>query len=137
MINEQKELEKLRILLKAMDSVVEEEDEPNFYGILKECAWDILHENPGSEYGDWQQALIEQYPTEVVDALGTNPMEVYASLADLWDSVDYEDEATGECHSFNDWAEYFATERSVELYDMFVEERREISRFERLISSRQ
>lgn len=134
-MGEDKDLDKLRILLNAVKTI--EEEEPDFYAELKDAAWNVLHENPGSEYGDWQQALIEQYPTEVVDALGTNPMEVYASLADLWDSVDYEDEATGECHSFKDWAEYFATERSVELYDMLAEARRKISRFERLISSRQ
>lgn len=66
-----------------MDSVAEEEDEMDFYGILKECAWNVLHENPGIDFGEWSQSLIEQYPTEVVDALGSNPMDVYASLADM------------------------------------------------------
>lgn len=122
------ELEKLRILLKAMDSVAE--DEPDLYAELKEAAWNVLHENPGIDFGEWSQSLIEQYPTEVVDALGSNPMDVYASLADMWDSDDYTDEETGECHSFKEWAEYFATDRSVELYDLLAESRRDLRRVE-------
>lgn len=81
--------------------------------------------NIGSEFGDWKKELTRQYPTEVVDALGTNPQEVYAELADWWESMEYDDEATGICERFCDWAEYFATERSVELYDMLVEAKRE------------
>ena len=46
--------------------------EDEFYAELKDAAWNILHENPGTDFGDWQIMLIEQYPTEVVDALGTN-----------------------------------------------------------------
>ncbi|MBD5200746.1 MAG: hypothetical protein HDS85_01680 [Bacteroidales bacterium] len=106
-----------------------EEDEPDFYGILKECAWNILHENPGTEFGDWVTMLIEQYPTEVVDAIGSHPAETYASLSAMWDSWDYEDEDTGECHTFKEWAEYFATDRSIELYDMLAEAKRKIRRF--------
>lgn len=93
---------------------------------LKASAFEYLLLNPGSEFGDWQQGLIEQYPAEVVDALGTDPEEVYAALADLWDSEEYEDQATGICKRFRDWAEYFATERSVELYYMLVEARAKI-----------
>ena len=68
----------------------------------------------------------EQYPTEVVDAVGSHPAEAYASLADLWDTVDFEDKATGEYHKFNEWADYFATEQSIELYDLLAEARNEI-----------
>ena len=88
---------------------------------LKECAWNILHENPGTEFGDWQSMLLEQFPLELVDALGTNPEDIFSQLADWWSSMDYEDEATGMCERFCDWAEYFSTGRSVELYDMFAE----------------
>lgn len=135
MTDEQRELDKLRILLNAVQSI--EEPEPDFYSELKQCEWNVLHENPGCEFDEWQQILIEQYPSEVVDALGPDPAEVYASLADMWDTEDYEDEATGECHAFKDWAEYFATDRSIELYDLLAEARREIKRFETLKSQRQ
>ena len=111
----------------------DEDDEPDFYGELKQCAWNVLHENPGIDCGDWMNILIEQYPTEVVDALGSNPSEAFPALEDMWGSNDYEDPETGECHSFRDWAEYFATERSVELYDMLAEERAKISRFKTLL----
>lgn len=109
----------------------------SFFEELKQAAWNILHENPGTECGEWIAMLIEQYPTEVVDALGTNPMEVEAQLCDMWDCNDWEDEETGECHSFATWAEYFATDRSVELYDMLVDARREICRLETLQNRKQ
>ena len=44
---------------------------------LKDAAWNILHENPGTEFGDWQNMLLEQFPLEVVDALGTNPEDIF------------------------------------------------------------
>ncbi len=109
----------------------------DFYAELKEAAWNILHENPGTDFGDWQDMLIKQYPTEVVDALGTNPPEVFAELSDWWGSMGYDDGITDLCYSFRDWAEYFATERSVELYDLLVEAKREIRRLEGVISSKQ
>lgn len=129
MTKEDIELNKLRILVNAIDSVAEEEeDEPDFYAELKMAAWNILHENPGIDFGDWQVRLIEQYPTEVVDAIGSHPAEVYATLTDMWDCEDYEDTETEECHTYAEWAEIFATDRSVQLYDSLAESKREISR---------
>lgn len=111
--------------------------EDEFYAELKEAAWNILHENPDTDLENWKMMLIEQYPTEVVDALGTNPPEVFAELSDWWDSMGYDDGITDLCYTFRDWAEYFATERSVELYDLLVEAKREIKRLEGVISSKQ
>lgn len=125
-----KDLKKLKILMNAVNEVEEENQEEefdeasDFYADLKEAAWNILHENPGTDFGDWQMMLIEQYPTEVVDALGTNPPEVFAELSDWWDSMDYDDGVMEIPHTFREWAEYFATERSVELYDLLVEAKR-------------
>ncbi len=113
-----------------------DDDEPDFYGELKTAAWNVLHENPGYSFDEWVQTLMEQYPTEVVDALGPNPTEVYPALSDLWDSNDYTDEDTGECHTFAEWAEYFATERSVELYNLLVAEKRKISALEAKLNSK-
>lgn len=129
-MNEDKDLKKLNMLMnafnevKAEESQEEEEETPDFYAELKEAAWNILHENPGTDFGDWQMMLIEQYPTEVVDALGTNPPEVFAELSDWWDCMDYDDGVLEIPHTFREWAEYFATERSVELYDLLVEAKR-------------
>lgn len=82
---------------------------------LKEAAFEYLLLNPGSEFGDWQQGLISGYPTEVVDALGTNTEEVNAALADLWES-DYEDPKTGIVQKFCEWAMSFANEYAVGIY---------------------
>ena len=138
-MDEQRDLDKLRILMDAVNSLHDDEtkDETQMidkYGCvtdpfirdLKEAAWNVLHDNPGCEFGDWQDLLIEQYPAEVVDALGNNPFEVFPALSDLWDTNDYEDPETGECHTFNEWAGYFATDQSVELYELLVEAKREI-----------
>ena len=125
-----KDLKKLKILMNAINEVEEENQEEefdeasDFYAELKEAAWNILHEDPGTDFGDWQMMLIEQYPTEVVDALGTNPPEVFAELSDWWDCMDYDDGVLEIPHTFREWAEYFATERSVELYDLLVEAKR-------------
>lgn len=129
-MSEDKDLKKLNMLMNAFNEVKaeenqeEEEEAPDFYADLKEAAWNILHENPGIDFGDWQMMLIEQYPTEVVDALGTNPPEVFAELSDWWDCMDYDDGVMEIPHTFREWAEYFATERSVELYDLLVEAKR-------------
>ena len=137
-----KDLKKLKILMNAINEVEEENQEEefdeasDFYAELKEAAWNILHENPGTDFGDWQMMLIEQYPTEVVDAVGTNPPEVFAELSDWWDCMDYDDGVLEIPHTFREWAEYFATERSVELYDLLVEAKREIRRLEAEKSSR-
>lgn len=105
--------------------------DPNYcLDALKEAAWDILRENPGSDFGDWQRSLIEQFPAETVDALGADPEEVHAALADWWECMDYEDPSTGMCERYRDWAEYFASDRSVELYDRLTEAQGEIRRLE-------
>lgn len=143
-MSEDKDLKKLEMLWHAFNEVKAEEnqeeeldEEVDFYAELKEAAWNILHENPGTDFGDWQTMLIEQYPTEVVDALGTNPPEVFAELSDWWDCMDYDDGVLEIPYTFQNWAEYFATERSVELYDLLVEAKREIRRLETEKSSRQ
>ena len=142
-MGEQKDLLKLRMLMNAINEVNEEnqeeelDDEVDFNAELQEAAWNILHENPDTDLESWKMMLIEQYPAEVVDALGTNPPEVFAELSDWWESMGYDDGITDLCYTFRDWAEYFATERSVELYDLLVEAKREIKRFESVISSKQ
>lgn len=71
--------------------------------------------NPGSEFGDWQHGLISAYPTEVVDALGTDPQEVHSALADLWES-DYHDPQTGIEQKYCEWAMTFANEYATAIY---------------------
>lgn len=87
---------------------------------LQEAAFEYLLLNPGSEFGDWQHGLISDYPTEVVDALGSDPEDVYASLADLWES-DYTDPKTGLEQKFSEWAMSFANECSVGIYYFLVD----------------
>lgn len=88
---------------------------------LQDAAFEYLLLNPGSEFGDWKQGLISDYPTEVGDALGNNPEEVYADLADLWES-DYADPKTGIEQKYSEWAMSFANEYAVGIYYFLVEE---------------
>lgn len=99
---------------------------------LKDAAFEYLLLNPGSEFGDWQQGMIEQYPSEVVDALGNNPGEVHADLADLWES-DYLDPNTGMEQKFSEWAMSFANESSVGIYYYLVDACRELKKMKRKI----
>lgn len=115
----------LRSIADAISGIPYEEDDfIDFNAELKKAAWNILYENAGCEFGDWQNMLLSQYPSEIVDALGSDPEYVFHQLSEWWSSMDYEDPATGMCHSFQVWSEYFATDRSVELYDMLVEAKR-------------
>lgn len=89
-------------------------------GELQEAAFEYLLLNPGSEFGDWQQGLISQYPAEVVDALGNNPIEVNAELSNLWES-EYTDPKTGIEQKFSEWAMSFANEYAVGIYYFLVD----------------
>lgn len=108
----------------------ENEIEDNSMDELKAAAFEYLLLNPGSEFGDWQQGMIEQYPTEVVDALGSTPDEVYADLADLWET-DYTDPETGMEQKLSEWAMSFANEYSVGVYYFLVDACTELKRMGR------
>lgn len=101
-------IEELKRLLDIEDD--SDEDIPDFDAELVEAGWNVIRENPGIDCQEWINELIRQYPTEVVDALGNNPMEVFHTLADWWDYKEYTDPNTGEWHTLKDWAEYYATD---------------------------
>lgn len=89
-----------------------EEEAPDFVEELKTCAFNIVKENPGIDRSEWIDELIRQYPTEVVDAYGTNPPEVFKELSDLWE-MEYTDPETHKWNSFAGWSEYFATDPDI------------------------
>lgn len=109
MNKEYTDLHKLDMQLASIETVSYEEDAPDFFEELKDCAWNIVRENPGIDRSEWIDNLIKQYPTEVVDAFGVNPPEVYHELSDLWE-MEYTDPVTGEWNTFSGWSEYFATD---------------------------
>lgn len=92
-----------------LDNWYGEEDAPDFVEELKACAYNIIIENPGIDRSEWIDQLIKQYPSEVVDAYGANPLEVYHDLSDLWE-MEYTDPETGEWNSFAGWSEYFVND---------------------------
>lgn len=82
---------------------------------LKAAAFEVLRLNPGCDQSDWADILVEQYGTEVVDAYGNTPPEVFAELADLWESP-YLDEVSGLEYDYKTWAEAFSTDAAVQMY---------------------
>lgn len=88
------------------------DEPPDFLQELKDCAWNVVMENPGIDMAEWAQILIRQFPTEVVDAYGTNYYEVMHCLADLWET-EYTNPDNGDWNSFAGWSEYFATDSDV------------------------
>lgn len=63
-----------------------DEPAPDFIEELKECAGEIVMENPNINKEDWIDTLLRLYPCEVVDAFGTDEQEVYQSLSHLWET---------------------------------------------------
>lgn len=102
-------------LVEALGNMLDEE-EPDFYGSLKEAAWNVLHENPGYGFDEWVHTLMEQYPAEVVDAIGSHPAETYASLCEMWQD-EYTAPETGECNAFWQWAKKFSSYSAIDRYD--------------------
>lgn len=85
------------------DNWFDAEDAPDFLQEVKCAAWNIVKENPSIDRDEWIDALIEQYPAEVVDAFGVDSAEVYRKLSDLWET-EYTDPETGEWNSFAGWS---------------------------------
>lgn len=61
-----------------------EDDDPNFLRELKDAAQEVRNDNPGITFEKWRHMLMEQYPAEIVDALGTDEKEVNSQLYELW-----------------------------------------------------
>lgn len=61
------------------------EDAPDFIGELVEYGREVMEEDPAQDCQDWINVMIRRYPTEVVDAFGTDPQEVFHALTDLWE----------------------------------------------------
>lgn len=88
---------------------------------FRKIAFDVLLENPGSDFGDWQDFLINGYGEEVVDEFGDNPFDVFAELEDYWETMDYEDPRTGIFKTYSQWAEAFATPEAVSIYNDLID----------------
>ncbi len=84
------------------------EETTDFDAELVEAGWNVIRENPGIDCEEWINELIRQYPSEVVDALGVNPPEVFHMLTDWWEYKEYTDPETGEWRTLQEWSEFYA-----------------------------
>ena len=95
--------------------MIKMDKEKNELDVLKEIAFDILKEEKGCDFCIWQDTLLKDYTTEVMDAFGENPYDVYPALSDLWETP-YFDKNSGLEYTFMEWALAFATDESVRMY---------------------
>lgn len=82
---------------------------------LKAEAFEVLLLHPGCDFDKWAETLTRQYGTELIDAYGTAPAKIYASLQGLWKSP-YRDEASGLERGCRTWAEALSTPAAVDMY---------------------
>lgn len=127
MTDKDKELEKLKLLMRAMRSN-DMMEPPEWEQELREGAWLLLHNEPGTDREEWRQELLSQYPTEVVDTFGTDPAQAFAMMDNWWESEKYEDENTGICETYQGWSLIFANEKSVMVFDELAKLKLKISR---------
>lgn len=118
---------KMALLSEAIHGVQDEyEEDEDEYDELKASAFEVLLLNPGCDLGEWTRILVQEYPSEVVDAYGCNPPETMALLSDLWDAP-YEDTASGLEYTFETWAQCFCNEAAVQMYYDFIETMKNVS----------
>lgn len=87
---------------------------------INELAFEAIYNGGCEDYGDWEQEMIANYGDELVEAFGSDPIQVRHSLADMW-ADGYEDTRTGVCLSYRDWAIYFSNEFSHVIYNELIE----------------
>lgn len=112
MTKEEIALNKLDILMR---SISEAEQQSETLEELKAAAFEVLLLHPGSTPQEWDAALCKQYAMELMDAYGSDPKAVHDGLAKLWNTK-YRDINSGLEYTYNQWAEAFATEASVQMY---------------------
>lgn len=81
---------------------------------LHHAAFEVLLLHPGSTRDIWVQTLIEQYPAEVADALGTDKETTRELLNKMWGDT-YTDTA-GNTRTYAEWAALLATEEDITEY---------------------
>lgn len=82
---------------------------------LIDAAFRMLLLNPGCDYIDWQNLMVEEYASLIIDAYGSNPFEAFEELTHLWETPYYDPESRLE-YTFCQWAQAFATDMSVQMY---------------------
>ena len=86
----------------------------DFLDELRNAAFEVMLLHPATTRETWVQTLMEQYPAEVIDALGTDEETTRERLEKMW-GEDYTDTA-GETRSYADWAALLATESDITEY---------------------
>ena len=85
-----------------------------FLNELHHAAFEVLLLHPATTRETWVQTLMEQYPTEVADALGTDTETTRERLKKMW-GEGYTDTAEV-TRSYAEWAALLATENDITEY---------------------
>jgi len=81
---------------------------------LRNAAFEVLLLHPATTRDTWVQTLIEQYPTEVTDALGTDEQNARERLNKMWG--EYYTDTAGVTRSYAEWAALLATDAAITEY---------------------
>ena len=81
---------------------------------LHHAAFEVLLLHPATTRDTWVQTLIEQYPTEVTDALGTDEQNARERLNKMWG--EYYTDTAGVTRSYAEWAALLATDAAITEY---------------------
>ena len=85
-----------------------------FLNELHHAAFEVLLLHPATTRETWVLTLMEQYPTEVADALGTDTETTRELLNKMWGDT-YTD-TPGVTRSYAEWAALFATDAAITEY---------------------
>ena len=86
--------------------------------VLEEAAFEMLLLHPGCNKRMFGEILIDQYEAEVYDVyfcLDDEDESIANMLCKLWETL-YYDKASGEEHTFKEWAIMFRTKQDVDNY---------------------
>ncbi|MBR2064490.1 MAG: dual specificity protein phosphatase family protein [Bacteroidales bacterium] len=113
-------------LIRIADDMDDEQVEVNdIWARLHKSAFDAIYDNCISDCDGFINCMIDSHWEEVEDCYCNEQVE--GGLADLWETGDYEDPATGICMRYYLWGDFFAHPHSYDVYDALVETRRNLT----------
>lgn len=89
---------------------------------LHKSAFDAIYDNCIGSCEGFINSMIDSHWEEVEDCFSNEQIE--GGLADLWETGDYDDPATGICMRYHLWGDFFAHPHSYDVYDALAEARR-------------
>ena len=113
--------EALKELRAALDHMPDES--PDFVEDLRRAVFEIIKSGQCDDYVTWMYTLRSCFPTEIIDALGTDEKLIDTTLQKWWNVEKFFDPMSKMELTFERWVVLFSNPDAKKLYDLFVEER--------------